>query len=183
MKIRSDAADESYVIPQITEHVFLTVLVAAGVPMALFVFFSRSMDTVMKLVLDEPVQAGAVLIAMVVLVNLVLLVSRRMQLIVEMELLDDRMRFVVRGITKRSARIVEVPMAELSWARYSTQAMRPIPNYKGYRFYSSGAPVGDVFTDHFTWEQNTRALKLFLERLNSLNPVQPLSERSPEPAG
>ena len=172
MRVRSDAFDESYVIPQITEHAMLTVLVAAGVPMAIFFFFSRSLDKVMELVLEEPVQAGALLVASVVLVNLVLLLSRRMQLIVEMELLDDRMRFVVRGITKRSARIVEVPLSELSWIRYSTEAIRPIPNYKGYRFFSAGKPVGEVFMDHFTWERKIRELRSFLERLNKVKPIE-----------
>ena len=108
----------------------------------------------------------------VVLMNLFLIVVRRQVLVVEMELRSATMRFVTRGIAKRTAKTTDVPLAELKWVRYKTAAISPIPNYKGYRFYANNKLIGDLFVDHFTWDDRQRQVKDFLADLNERVPIR-----------
>lgn len=176
MRIRANSWDRSFVWYYLTEHVLLTALVAGGLPM-LILFFGggrrgRSMERSIDFVMAHPHEVLGAIIGIIVLLNLILLVVRRQILVVDMELTRDTMRFVVRGITKRTMRTVEVPVKDLQWVRYKTAAITPIPNYKGYRFYAGQKLIGDLFVDHFAWEDRQRQVKDFLADLNERVPVR-----------
>jgi hypothetical protein len=59
----------------------------------------------------------------------------------------------------------------MTWTPFHTKAIEPIPNYKGYRFFARGRAIGDVYTDHFTWERRIRSLNSFLDGLNRVKPI------------
>lgn len=176
MRIRANSWDRSFVWYYVTEHVLLTVLVAGGLPLFILFFGSgrrgRSLENLIEFMTGHPHQILGLIIGIVVLMNLLLIVVRRQILVVELELRSATMRFVTRGIAKRTARTTEVPLAELKWVRYKTAAISPIPNYKGYRFYANNKLVGDLFVDHFTWEDRNRKVKDFLAELNERVPIR-----------
>ncbi|HOY27720.1 MAG TPA: hypothetical protein PLR96_02020 [Flavobacteriales bacterium] len=176
MRIRANSWDRSFVWYYVTEHVLLTTLVAGGLP--LFILFSgsgrrsSSVENLIEFMTGHPHQILGLIIGIVVLMDLLLIVVRRQTLVVELELRSATMRFVTRGIAKRTIRTTEVPLAELKWVRYKTAAISPIPNYKGYRFYANNKFVGDLFLDHFTWDDRNRQVKDFLAELNQRVPIR-----------
>lgn len=138
MRIVSRSARKSFLVYQLLEHIMLTALTVVGIPMFLFIMGGKHQKLVLAIAqyaTDGPVQALMVFMGIVVAFNVLLGLVRSRRLIVGLELGEEGLTVRTRGLLVRRIRSELVPFPGVAWSRYATQALFPITNYTGYRFF------------------------------------------------